>query len=52
MGHAATYRILLRKAGKTRIAIMIDSPYHMCDQTRFSITEAGVQDVVEQKNRT
>ena len=28
MGHASTYRILLRKAGSTRIAIMIDSPYH------------------------
>jgi DNA repair protein RadA len=47
MGHATTYRILLRKAGKTRIAIMIDSPYHMYDQTKFSITEAGVQDVKE-----
>ena len=28
MGHASTYRNLLRKAGSTRIAIMIDSPYH------------------------
>jgi DNA repair protein RadA len=27
MGHASTYTILLRKAGPTRIAIMIDSPY-------------------------
>ncbi|MGA9150698.1 MAG: hypothetical protein WBZ36_08975 [Candidatus Nitrosopolaris sp.] len=49
MGHATTYRILLRKAGKTRIAIMVDSPYHMYDQTRFSITEAGVQ---QQQYRT
>jgi len=31
MGHASTYRIFLRKAGKARIAIMIDSPYHMYD---------------------
>ena len=45
MGHATTYRILLRKAGKARIAIMIDSPYHMYDQTRFSITEAGVKNI-------
>ncbi len=45
MGHASTYRILLRKAGSTRIAIMIDSPYHAYDQTGFAITEAGVQDV-------
>jgi hypothetical protein len=29
---------------------MIDSPYHMYDQTRFSITEAGVQDVEEYRN--
>ena len=36
MGHASTYRILLRKAGPTRVAIMIDSPYHMYDQTRFT----------------
>jgi hypothetical protein len=42
-----TYRILLRKAGKARIAIMVDSPYHLYDQTRFSITEAGVRDVID-----
>src|SRR5262249_36852557 len=29
MGHATTYRIMLRKAGKARTAIMMDSPYHM-----------------------
>jgi len=50
MGHASTYRILLRKAGSMRIAIMIDSPYHAYDQTRFAITEAGVQDLQEQKS--
>jgi DNA repair protein RadA len=51
MAHATTYRIVLGKAGKARIAIMVvDSPYHMYDQTRFSITEAGVQDVGEYKN--
>jgi DNA repair protein RadA len=50
LGHATTYRILLRKAGKTRVAIMVDSPYHMYDQTRFSITEAGVQDVEEYRD--
>ena len=51
MVHATTYS-LLRKAGKTRIAIMVDSQYHMYDQTRFSITEAGVQDVEVYKNST
>jgi DNA repair protein RadA len=48
MGHASTYRILLRKAGSTRIAIMIDSPCHAYDQTKFMIAE-GVEDVQEHK---
>jgi DNA repair protein RadA len=47
MGHRSTYRIHLRKAGKTRIAIMIDSPYHAYDQTKFMIAEGGVQDAEE-----
>ena len=47
MGHASTYRILLRKAGRDRIAIMLDSPWHAYDQTRFTITEGGVQDSEE-----
>jgi hypothetical protein len=46
-----TYRILLRKAGKARVATMVDSPYHMYDQTRSS-TEAGVQDVEDYNNST
>src|SRR6266571_4738375 len=49
MGHASTYRILLRKAGRDRIAIMIDSPFHAYDQTRFTINEGGVQDVEEKR---
>jgi DNA repair protein RadA len=49
MGHASTYRIFLRKAGPTRIAIMIDSPCHAYNQTRFAITEAGIQDIQEDK---
>jgi len=52
IGHATKYRVLLRKGGKTRIAIMVDSPYRMYDQTRFSITEVRVQDVEEYKNST
>ena len=51
MGHASTYRILLRKAGRDRIAIMLDSPYHAYDQTRFTINEGGVQDVEERSER-
>jgi DNA repair protein RadA len=49
MGHASTYRILLRKTGRDRIAIMIDSPCHAYDQTKFMIAEGGVQDVQEHK---
>lgn len=47
LGHASTYRILLRKAGRHRIAIMLDSPYHAYDQTKFSISEKGVYDIEE-----
>jgi DNA repair protein RadA len=47
LGHASTYRILLRKAGRHRIAIMLDSPYHAYAQTKFSITEKGVYDIEE-----
>lgn len=50
MGHASTYRILLRKGGRDRIGIMIDSPCHAYDRTRFTIDEGGVQDVQEYKN--
>jgi hypothetical protein len=48
MGHASTYMAFVRKAGRTRTALMIDSPYHMYDQINFTIVEAGVQDVVEE----
>ncbi|MFY9870510.1 MAG: hypothetical protein WAK17_12385 [Candidatus Nitrosopolaris sp.] len=50
MCHASTYRIFLRKAGRDRMAIMIDSPCHAYDRTRFTVAEAGVQDVQEHKN--
>jgi DNA repair protein RadA len=49
MGHASTYRIFLRKAGRNRIAIMLDSPHHAYGQTRFTISEKGVQDIEEEK---
>ena len=51
MGHASTYRILLRKAGRDRIAIMLDSPSHAYDQTRFTIGENGVMDIDEESRR-
>jgi DNA repair protein RadA len=49
VAHATTYRILLRKAGRDRIAIMLDSPCHAYDQTKFTIDEQGVHDVEERK---
>ena len=48
MGHASTYRIFLRKAGRDRIAIMVDSPHHAYGQTRFTISEKGVQDTEQE----
>jgi DNA repair protein RadA len=52
MGHASTYRIFLRKAGRDRIAIMVDSPHHAYGQTRFTISDKGVQDIEEAKRRS
>jgi DNA repair protein RadA len=47
VAHATTYRILLRKAGRDRVAIMLDSPCHAYDQTKFTIGEKGVHDTEE-----
>jgi DNA repair protein RadA len=47
MAHATTYRILFRKAGHNRVAVMQDSPYHEYASVRFTITEKGIQDVAE-----
>ena len=44
IAHACTYRIYLKKAGKDRIATIVDSPYHPYTDTRFTLTEAGVTD--------
>jgi DNA repair protein RadA len=44
IAHASTYRIFLRKAGRNRIATMLDSPHHSYSQVKFAIGENGVQD--------
>jgi DNA repair protein RadA len=49
MGHACTYRIFLRKAGRDRIAVMVDSPHHAYDQVRFTISEKGVENAADQE---
>jgi DNA repair protein RadA len=47
MAHATTYRILFRKAGHNRIAVMQDSPCHEYGSVRFTISEKGIEDVQE-----
>jgi DNA repair protein RadA len=50
MAHASTYRIFLRKAGRNRIATMLDSPYHAYSQVKFSIGEEGIQDLEKKES--
>jgi hypothetical protein len=47
MGHTTTYRILLRKAGKARIATTIDSPY----QIFFTLIRFGLLDSTIRSNQ-
>ena len=44
VAHTSTYRIYLRKAGKNRIARMVDSPYHPEREAVFVLNEKGVDD--------
>jgi DNA repair protein RadA len=45
VGHTSTYRIYLRKAGKNRIARMVDSPYHPDQEAAFMLDAKGVDDI-------
>ena len=45
VGHASTYRIYFKKAGKKRIARMIDSPEHPQADAEFSLTVKGVENL-------
>lgn len=47
MGHTTTYRIFLRRAGKNRIARMVDSPYHAEREVTFTLNEQGIGDPQE-----
>lgn len=51
VAHTVTYRIYLRKAGKNRIARMVDSPYHPEMEAVFVINERGVDDPEEEHSR-
>ena len=44
MAHTSTYRIYLKKAGKNRIARMVDSPYHSEREVLFTINDQGIED--------
>ncbi len=49
VGHAATYRVYLKKAGSKYIARMIDSPHHAKQDVEYTLTEAGVVDAKDGK---
>lgn len=46
IAHASTYRIYLKKAGKNRIARIVDSPYHAEIEALFSLGEKGITDPI------
>jgi DNA repair protein RadA len=48
LGHSSTYRIYLRKSGESRVAKMIDSPYHPYSDARFTVNERGTDDMDEE----
>lgn len=52
LGHTSTYRIWLRKASKTRIARMIDSPYQAEYDATFVLDERGVSDVPQDDQKS
>jgi DNA repair protein RadA len=45
VGHASTYRIYFKKAGKKRIARMVDSPEHPQADAEFALTAKGVDNL-------
>ncbi len=51
VAHTSTYRLYLRKASKSRIARMVDSPYHPEGEAVFVINSKGVDDPSEDSPR-
>jgi DNA repair protein RadA len=51
VAHTSTYMIYLRKAGKNRIARMIDSPYHPERDAVFMLDERGIDDPPEESTK-
>jgi DNA repair protein RadA len=50
VAHTSTYRIYIRKAGKNRVARMVDSPYHAEREVLFVLDEKGVDDPPEERS--
>jgi DNA repair protein RadA len=46
--HTSTYRVYVRKSGKSRVARMVDSPYHPEREALFVLNEKGVDDPPEE----
>ena len=44
VAHTSTYRIYLRKSGKSRVARMVDSPYHAEREIVFVLSDKGIDD--------
>ena len=44
LGHTSTYRIYVKKAGKNRIARMVDSPSHPDREVLYTLNEKGIDD--------
>jgi len=51
VAHTSTYRLYLRKAGKNRVARMVDSPYHPERDAVFVLDEKWVDDPSEETSR-
>ena len=44
VAHTSTYRVFLKRAGKNRIARMVDRPYHPEREVLFTLNEQGAAD--------
>ncbi|MGC9209614.1 MAG: DNA repair and recombination protein RadA, partial [Nitrososphaeria archaeon] len=49
LAHGTTYRLFLKKAGRYRIARIVDSPYHPEAEAVFAITPKGIEDPPEKR---
>jgi DNA repair protein RadA len=50
VAHTSTYRLYVRKSGKSRVARMVDSPYHPEREAVFVLNEKGIDDPAEESS--